>query len=510
MPTSSPLSNLFNLAPASQSARPKLPNASDTSGTVAQRNATFKQSFQEINREKTSTEHRSDRPNHASAEEPDKASHLQSNQYEQSQTEPHQVAKTPIKNDDKLGERESVSESEVTKDEHYLVESAPEQAEHVAKTAEQPQTDWSELGEGAAITTVSETAILGHGGDGMSEDFAGNALPWYLRTGTFKVPEGQVEPAPSVNLADNMSNDAKIVDLEQPAIEGAESLVLIAPQRPGTSSVRAMSNSLNDASLFTSLNGSPLDGKVVDGKLLPPSLPDATLTLQLSTTHNKMTSDVDLSAGLELGGKLKEGFALLLRASAPTVDSIITSASQSSAAAPLLATDSSNVFSAQLASPLLAGQSPALQLEGRVALPMSVAFGHTQWTQQLAERTAWMAGQSIQSAEIQLDPPELGPLQIKIHMHQDQASVNFVSANPQVREAVEQSLARLRDMLQEQGMELVDSGVADQHSEQRNSGNDTGEILNSKSDADNESSEGAETLPHVVYTAAPWTIDFYA
>lgn len=99
------------------------------------------------------------------------------------------------------------------------------------------------------------------------------------------------------------------------------------------------------------------------------------------------------------------------------------------------------------------------------AMRMQVAFGHAQWSEALAERAAWLAGQQIHSAELQLDPPELGPLQVRISVHQDQAVVSFVSANPQVRDALDQSMARLRELMQEQGMQLVDAGVSDQHRE---------------------------------------------
>lgn len=99
---------------------------------------------------------------------------------------------------------------------------------------------------------------------------------------------------------------------------------------------------------------------------------------------------------------------------------------------------------------------------GRVMVPVQVSFGHQQWSDAVAERAAWLAAQQINSAELQLDPPELGPLQVRISVQNDQAVVNFASANPQVREALEQTMARLREMLQEQGMQLVDAGVSDQ------------------------------------------------
>lgn len=110
------------------------------------------------------------------------------------------------------------------------------------------------------------------------------------------------------------------------------------------------------------------------------------------------------------------------------------------------------------------------------AMRIQVAFGHAQWSEALAERAAWLAGQQIHSAELQLDPPELGPLQVRISVHQDQAVVSFVSANPQVRDALDQSMARLRELMQEQGMQLVDAGVSDQQREESGEANSEGAL----------------------------------
>lgn len=98
----------------------------------------------------------------------------------------------------------------------------------------------------------------------------------------------------------------------------------------------------------------------------------------------------------------------------------------------------------------------------RLVMPATVSFGQPAWAGMVAERTASMAFQNIQFAELQLDPADLGPVHIKVSTHQDQATVVFTSANPQVREALDQSLAKLREMMAEEGMDLVDASVSDQ------------------------------------------------
>ncbi len=100
----------------------------------------------------------------------------------------------------------------------------------------------------------------------------------------------------------------------------------------------------------------------------------------------------------------------------------------------------------------------------RPSVPVSVTFGHEKWHQLAAERTVSLLQQGFQSAELMLDPPELGPLQVRIQIQNDQAVVQFASASAAVREALDQTIPRLREMLQEQGMSLLHAGVSDQSS----------------------------------------------
>jgi|GEM_PF-2820423 len=87
-----------------------------------------------------------------------------------------------------------------------------------------------------------------------------------------------------------------------------------------------------------------------------------------------------------------------------------------------------------------------------------------QWDTEMAEKVAWFAAKNISSAEIRLDPPELGSLHIRINVNHEQGQVqlNFVSPHANVREALDQSASRLRDMFDEQGMDLVDVDVSSQ------------------------------------------------
>ncbi|GMA81360.1 flagellar hook-length control protein FliK [Shewanella glacialipiscicola] len=81
-----------------------------------------------------------------------------------------------------------------------------------------------------------------------------------------------------------------------------------------------------------------------------------------------------------------------------------------------------------------------------------------------------MVSQGIQHAEIRLDPPELGHMLVKIQVHGDQTQVQFHVTQSQTRDLVEQAMPRLRELLQEQGMQLADSHVSQGDQGQRREG----------------------------------------
>lgn len=97
---------------------------------------------------------------------------------------------------------------------------------------------------------------------------------------------------------------------------------------------------------------------------------------------------------------------------------------------------------------------------GLFAAPLAVGQAGAQWAGELEARVQWLAGSNLRSAEIQLDPPELGPLQVQVQSHRDGASVHFTTHSATVRDLVEQSLPRLREMLESSGMNLLDVNVA--------------------------------------------------
>lgn len=88
---------------------------------------------------------------------------------------------------------------------------------------------------------------------------------------------------------------------------------------------------------------------------------------------------------------------------------------------------------------------------------------------QMAERVQMMMSKNLKHVDIRLDPPELGRLQIRMNMNGDGATVHFTVANHQARDAIEQSMPRLREMLAQQGVQLGDTSVQQQNAGQQQS-----------------------------------------
>ncbi|GIZ52681.1 flagellar hook-length control protein FliK [Noviherbaspirillum aridicola] len=115
-------------------------------------------------------------------------------------------------------------------------------------------------------------------------------------------------------------------------------------------------------------------------------------------------------------------------------------------------------------------QNPALQAmrhaQPAAADRLTPAVGTPAWDQALGQKVVWMVAGEQQSASLTLNPPDLGPLQVVLSVSNSQASATFTAAQPEVRQALEAALPKLRDMLGEAGIQLgqasVNSGAPNQ------------------------------------------------
>lgn len=107
------------------------------------------------------------------------------------------------------------------------------------------------------------------------------------------------------------------------------------------------------------------------------------------------------------------------------------------------------------------------------------------WASDFGQKIVWMAGNDKQSAQLTLNPPQMGPIEISLNINRDSATALFVSANPEVREAIESALPRLREMLAGAGIELGQANVSAESPRQQQGGNDNPHQGASRRMADN-------------------------
>lgn len=99
------------------------------------------------------------------------------------------------------------------------------------------------------------------------------------------------------------------------------------------------------------------------------------------------------------------------------------------------------------------------------SLSLDIPMGQPGWDRSLGDRVQWMVNQNVQVAELRLNPPSLGPIEIRVQVEGDRTLVNFVAPQAAVREAIDAALPRLREMFAEGGMTL-DVSVSHQDARQ--------------------------------------------
>lgn len=97
---------------------------------------------------------------------------------------------------------------------------------------------------------------------------------------------------------------------------------------------------------------------------------------------------------------------------------------------------------------------------GAQANKLAPQVGNPGWDQALGQKMVWMVEGSQQSASLTLNPPDLGPLQVVLNVTNNHATANFIAAQPEVRQALEAAMPKLRDMLGDAGIQLGQANVS--------------------------------------------------
>ncbi len=89
-------------------------------------------------------------------------------------------------------------------------------------------------------------------------------------------------------------------------------------------------------------------------------------------------------------------------------------------------------------------------------------LGSNGWSNEFSQKISWMGVHQQQVAELHLNPPNLGPLDVMLKISDHHATALFTSPHGAVRDAVEHALPKLREMLADNGITLGNTTVSDQ------------------------------------------------
>mgnify|MGYP001378684825 CR=1 FL=1 len=99
---------------------------------------------------------------------------------------------------------------------------------------------------------------------------------------------------------------------------------------------------------------------------------------------------------------------------------------------------------------------------------VSTPLHDNRWATDFGQKVVWIARAEQQNAQININPPQLGPIQISIKLDGDTAAATFASPHSEVRQALEAALPRLREMLADAGIQLGHTNVGSQFNQQQN------------------------------------------
>jgi flagellar hook-length control protein FliK len=156
--------------------------------------------------------------------------------------------------------------------------------------------------------------------------------------------------------------------------------------------------------------------------------------------------------------------ALLTRASAGAEDK----RAPGSAAIPSLSlTPNDGGNGAAGAAQLLANPTASTAATPAPVLKVAAAVDSAEFGQGVATQVSLMVDRNLNSASLQVNPPALGPIEVRIALQGGHAQVWFTSHSPVTRDALESSSSKLREMLGTQGFAQVSVDISQRSFQER-------------------------------------------
>lgn len=127
------------------------------------------------------------------------------------------------------------------------------------------------------------------------------------------------------------------------------------------------------------------------------------------------------------------------------------------------------------------------------------------------DKVMLVISQKLQQFDISLDPPEFGNMQVRVNLQGEQAAVNFIVQNQQAKDALEQNMHKLKDMLAEQGVDVGGANVEQQNQQE----NESAQGGNSQhGQAGLSAADAEDAVEHIlsskVVESSSMSVDYYA
>ncbi|MDD5247948.1 MAG: flagellar hook-length control protein FliK [Rhodocyclaceae bacterium] len=134
---------------------------------------------------------------------------------------------------------------------------------------------------------------------------------------------------------------------------------------------------------------------------------------------------------------------------------------------------------------------------------IATPVGTQGWDREVGDKLTWMVGRQETHAELVLNPPQLGRIEVSLSMNGDQANATFTSANPLVRDALQNAMPHLREMLQDAGISLGQTQVGAESFRQSADTHENGD--NSRRGHAGNGDGGGSALPGIAASSASQT-----
>lgn len=142
-----------------------------------------------------------------------------------------------------------------------------------------------------------------------------------------------------------------------------------------------------------------------------------------------------------------------------------------------------------------AKQAPATVHHDSAELTVQTPVRDANWANDLGQKVVWLANNDKQSAQITLNPPQMGPIEVSVKIDNGSATASFVSASQETRDALETAMPRLREMFASAGIELGQTNVGAESFRQQTASDYNGSSGNATRSDDNAILGTSATIP---------------